>query len=43
MADIIVLADQIKEAAERELTPAQRSKIAEMAMEMLCLLGEPRN
>ncbi len=43
MAEIIVLADQIKEAAERELTAEQRSKIAEMAMELLCLLGEPHD
>ena len=43
MAEIIVLADQVKEAAERELTAEQRAKLSEMAMELLCLLGEPRD
>jgi hypothetical protein len=39
MDQIIVLADQIKEESERELTSVQRDKLCDMALQLTALLS----
>lgn len=39
MEEIIVLADNIKETSELEETAEMLAQLAEMAMELVCLIG----
>ncbi len=41
MEKIVILAHQIKEESEREMTPDEQDKMRVMAMELFCLLRGP--
>lgn len=42
MEEIIVLADNIKETSEVEMTTEVLAQLSELAMELVCLIGTER-